>query len=138
MLKQGHRLIRRHIQAVKHSLNAFKRAPWTTVVTVLVIAVTLILPLLFWLLMGQLKPLANDWRQGKEISLYLDTSLTSADETDVMGRIQATKGVETAVFISAEMSLAELEKQEGMEDVRRYLPLNPLPSTTIGFMHNNE
>ena len=129
MLKRGYQLTRRHIQAVKHSLNAFKRAPWTTVVTVLVIAVTLILPLLFWLLMGQLKPLANDWRQGKEISLYLDTSLTSADETDLMGRIQATKGVETAVFISAEMSLAELEKQEGMEDVRRYLPENPLPST---------
>ncbi|MCH9756537.1 MAG: permease-like cell division protein FtsX [Gammaproteobacteria bacterium] len=127
-MRRGYRLIRRHGQAVKRSLNAFKRAPWTTCVTVAVIAITLILPLLFWLLIGQLKPLVNDWRQGKEIALYLDTSFTPADEADLMGRLHATKGVETAVFVSADESLLQLEKQEGMEDVRRYLPDNPLPS----------
>ncbi len=128
MLRRGHRFSRRHLQAMKHSFKAFKRAPWTTTVTVLVISVTLILPLLFWLLMAQLKPVMNDWRQGKEIALYLDSSFKPADESDLMGRIQATTGVDSATFISADASLTELEKQEGMEDVRRYLPENPLPA----------
>ncbi|MDF1646548.1 MAG: permease-like cell division protein FtsX [Legionellaceae bacterium] len=128
MLKRIYRLTRRHAQAIKQSLQTFKRAPWTTGVTVVVIAVTLILPILFVLLMGQLKPVMNEWQQGKEISLYLDNAFKAADEEDVMGRIIATKGVEKAVFVSADTSLAELEKQEGMEDVRRYLPENPLPA----------
>ncbi len=128
MLGRGHQLLRRHLQAMHRSVAAFKRAPWTTMVTVLVIALTLILPLLFWLLMGQLKPVMHEWRQGKAITLYLDTSFKDANKVDLMGRIEATQGVESAVFISADQNLAELEKQDGMEDIRRYLPENPLPS----------
>ncbi len=128
MLAPGHRLIRRHAQAVKHSFNAFKRAPWTTGGTVLVITVTLILPLLFWLLMGQLKPVMGELRQGEVISLYLDGSFEMANKLDLMTKIKATKGVRKVVFVSADESLAELEKQDGMADIRRYLPENPLPS----------
>lgn len=78
--------------------------------------------------MEQLKPMMNDWKQGKEISLYLDDSFKPADEAEFMARIQATEGVEAVTFVSPEVSLTELEKQEGMEDVRRYLSENPLPA----------
>ncbi|MCH9717739.1 MAG: permease-like cell division protein FtsX, partial [Gammaproteobacteria bacterium] len=116
------------IQAIQHSFMSFKRAPWTMSITVLVIAIILILPLLFWLLTDQIKPIVNGWQQGKEISLYLDTSFATTDEADLMERIHGTKGVGNVTFISAETSLIALEKQEGMEDIRRYLPENPLPS----------
>ncbi|MDX2345976.1 MAG: permease-like cell division protein FtsX [Legionella sp.] len=128
VLIHGKQFIRRHVEAVKRSGTALKHAPWTTGVTIVVIALTLILPLLFWLLMGQLKPVMHEWQQGKAITLYLDASFEVADEADLMGRIEVTKGVKTAVFISADQSLAELEKQDGMEDIRRYLPENPLPA----------
>jgi cell division transport system permease protein len=128
VLKRGRQLTQRHIQAIQRSFRSFKRAPWTMSITVIVIAIILILPLLFWLLTDQIKPIVNSWQQGKEISLYLDTSFMPTDETDLIERIHGTKGVEKVTFISAETSLTALEKQEGMEDIRRYLPENPLPS----------
>lgn len=128
MLRRGRRFISRHIQAIKDSGKALRVAPWTTLVTVLVLAVTLILPVLFWLVMGHLKPLTNEWRQGNEIALYLDSPLSSSDETALLVRVRETEGVASVQFASAEDSLKELEQQEGMQDVRRYLPENPLPS----------
>lgn len=128
MLMQSHRFRRRHMQAMKQSLERLWCTPWTSSVTVIVIAVTLILPLLFWFLIGQFKPLAHAWRQGKEISLYLDASVSMSDGHVLLERVRATEGVASAEFISAEMSLTELEQQEGMQDIRRFLPENPLPS----------
>ena len=129
MLKLFHQLARRHVAAIKRSTAGFKRAPWTSGLTVLAITLTLILPLLFWFLLGQLKPLAHVWHEGKEITLYLDADFNVSDKTDLMGRIEATKGVLIARFVSAKESLALLEQQEGMENIQRYLPENPLPAT---------
>lgn len=119
---------RRHLEAIKQSVRGLQRAPWTACVTVFTITLILILPLFLGLLMGQLKPLVSDWRQGKEVSLYLDDSFRPQDEADLMGRILATEGVYSAVFVSPEASLKALESQEGMEDIRQYLPENPLPA----------
>lgn len=128
MLMWMHRFVSRHGQAIKDSGAALRAAPWTTLVTVLVLAVSLILPVLFWLLMGHLKPLTNEWREGNEIALYLDSSLSTTDETALLARVRETEGVSAVHFMSAESSLKELEQQEGMQDIRRYLPDNPLPS----------
>lgn len=128
MLTKSQKRLRCHVHAVKQGLNRLWRTPWTTGVTVLVIAVTLILPLLFWFLMGQVKPLTRGWQQGKEIALYLDMSTSAQDAADVLQRVRLTPGVKSAELISAETSLHELEQQEGMQDVRRYLPENPLPA----------
>lgn len=124
----GHQWVKRHIQAIRNSARTLRAAPWATAVTVMVLAVTLILPVLFWLLMGHLKPLTNEWREGNEIALYLDSPLSSVDETALLVRVRGTEGVGHATFVSAEESLKELEQQEGMQDIRRYLPNNPLPS----------
>ena len=128
MLMRGHRFLSRHTQAIKDSEKALRATPWTTLVTVIVLAVTLILPVLFWLLMGHLKPLTHEWREGNEIALYLDSPLSATDETALLARVRATDGVSNVMFMSAETSLKELEQQEGMQDIRRYLPENPLPS----------
>ena len=125
---QGRRLMSRHIQAMNASIQALRAAPWTTGITVIVLAVTLSLPVLFWLLMEHLKPITHEWREGNEIALYLESPLSSADETALLARVRATAGVSQVTFMSAEASLKELEQQEGMEDIRRYLPENPLPS----------
>ncbi|MDF1827870.1 MAG: permease-like cell division protein FtsX [Legionellaceae bacterium] len=125
---RGRQWVKRHLQAIKNSAKTLRSTPWATAVTVIVLAVTLILPVLFWLLMGHLKPLTNEWREGNEIALYLDSPLSSANETALLVRVRETEGVGHATFVSAEASLKELEQQEGMQDIRRYLPNNPLPS----------
>ncbi len=128
MLMKGQQFRRRHMQAMKQGFYRLLRTPWTSMMTIIVIAVTLMLPLLFWLLMGQFKPLANAWREGQEIALYLDTSATKAEGEALLQRVRRQEGVAAAKLISADESLKALEAQDGMQDIRRYLPENPLPS----------
>ncbi len=116
-----------HVQAAKNSIKFLLQKPMATGMTVVVIGMTLTLPTLFWLLTDNLQQLTHDWRRGGHVLLYLESPLASHDETALLARVRATPGVETVLFKSAADGLSELQHQEGMQDIMRYLPENPLP-----------
>ncbi len=117
-----------HAQALKNSWILFVDKPWSSLLTTLVIAVTLTLPALFWIVANNLQILTKDWQQSNHINLYLTTSISPADEHVLLEKIQSTEGVERAELKSAADGLAELQQQEGMRDIMQFLPENPLPS----------
>ncbi len=128
MLKKLLTLIASHVHALKNSLVFFKRKPFATLMTVVVIGITLALPTLFWVFTHNLEQLTLSWQRGGHISLYLVTPLSSADEADLLAHVRATTGVEFALLKSSDEGLAELQQQEGMQDIMHYLPENPLPA----------
>lgn len=117
-----------HVQAATTSLNLLCRKPMATMMTVIVIAITLTLPALFWVFSDNLEKITKDWQKSGHISLYLKPSLSTAEEEAVLTRVQATEGVGKASLKSSADGLAELQQQEGMQDIMRYLPENPLPA----------
>lgn len=117
-----------HEQAFKHSLSFLWRERWSTAMTVMVIAMALMLSSLFWVLTDNVSRLTADWQRSGHISLYLDASLSSADEMSLLERVQKTLGVGEATLKTPEQGLAALQTQEGMQDIMRYLPENPLPA----------
>lgn len=117
-----------HVQAGLASLNYLCRQPLATTMTVLVIAVSLVLPALFWVLTDNMGRLTLNWQQGGHISLYLKSPIQSVDELALLLRVRETAGVGHADLKSSAEGLLELQKQEGMQDIMRYLPENPLPS----------
>lgn len=128
MLAKVRALLAYHIQAALTSLTALYRKPLATIMTILVIAVTLVLPALFWVMSDNMHKLTKQWNQSGRISLYLKSSLSPAAEAAFLLRIEKTAGVGQVVLKSAAEGLAELQQQEGMQDVMRYLPENPLPT----------
>lgn len=128
MLKRSKSLLAYHLQAATHSLNLLCRKPLATMMTVIVIAITLALPALFWVFTDNLSQLTIGWQQGGQISLYLKTGLSDAEQTTLLEKIKSTEGVGQATLKSAADGLSELIQQEGMQDIMRYLPENPLPS----------
>lgn len=128
MLKKTQSLVGYHVQAAKQSLELLSRKPLSTFMTVVVIGMALAIPTLFGLLTNNLSKLTVGWQQGGNISLYLAPALSSADQQHLLQQIRATPGVGKATLKSPEEGLAELTKQEGMQDVMRYLPENPLPA----------
>jgi cell division transport system permease protein len=96
--------------------------------TVIVIAITLALPALFWVFTDNLSQLTIGWQQGGRISLYLKTGLSETEQTALLQKVHGIEGVGQASLKSAADGLAELTQQEGMHDIMRYLPENPLPS----------
>lgn len=116
-----------HRQASASSLHFLKNRPLSTLMTVLVIALTLTLPALFWVFTENFQQLSGDWQRGGHIALYLDSSIP-ADEQAVLERVRATPDVAEASLRSPAEGLAELQQQDGMQDIMQYLPENPLPT----------
>lgn len=128
MLKQARALLSYHLQAASNSFNFLCYKPLATMMTVVVIAITLTLPALFWVFTDNLEQLTVNWQRGGQISLYLKSPLSAAEENALLERVRATDGVGHATIKSAADGLAELQQQEGMHDIMRYLPENPLPA----------
>lgn len=121
-------LIAYHRHAAWMSVNTLCRQPLATSMTVLVIAVSLVLPAFFWMLADNMSRLAENWQSSGHISIYLKSPLSPADESAMLMRVRETSGVGQVTLRSAAEGLAELQQQEGMQDVMRYLPDNPLPA----------
>lgn len=128
MLKRSQSLLAYHLQAAANSLNLFCRKPIATMMTVIVIAIALALPTLFWVFTDNLSELTNRWQRGGHISLFLKPSLPETEQTSLLEKVRTTEGVGQANIKSAADGLSELTQQEGMQDIMRYLPENPLPA----------
>ena len=128
MLTKIRSLLDYHMRAAVTSFNSLCCKPLATMMTVLVIAITLVLPALFWVFTDNMQQLTTNWQRGGHISLYLSPSLPSADEVSLLLRVRGTAGVGHALLKPSAEGLAELQQQEGMEDLMHYLPENPLPA----------
>ncbi|KTD64397.1 permease-like cell division protein FtsX [Legionella spiritensis] len=116
-----------HLQAASSSFNVLCRRPLATMMTVVVIAITLALPALFWVFTDNISQLTEGWQRGGHITLYLKSTLTDEQQTGFLVEVQAVEGVGHATLKTPGDGLKELQKQEGMNDIMRYLPQNPLP-----------
>lgn len=127
MLKISRSYFLFHAQAAIHSLNLLCRKPLATLMTVIVIAISLTLPTLFWMFTYNLNKLTGDWQRGGHITVYLQSPVTEFEQTELLTKIRNTRGVSHASLKTPAEGLAELTQQEGMHDIMRYLPENPLP-----------
>lgn len=128
MLKTIQSILSYHLQAALSSLNLLCHKPFATLMTVIVIAIALALPALFWVFTDNLNQLTSGWKRSGHISLYLQPSLTENEEKKVLEQVRATKGVGQLTLKSSQDGLTELTSQEGMQDIMQYLPENPLPA----------
>lgn len=117
-----------HLHAATHSFNYLFRKPLAMMTTVIVIAISLTLPVLFLVFTDNLGQMTIDWQRGGHISLYLKSPLPVEDELSILKDIQAINGVGKATHKTRAESLAELQQQEGMHNIMHYLPENPLPA----------
>ncbi|OGV47186.1 MAG: cell division protein [Legionellales bacterium RIFCSPHIGHO2_12_FULL_42_9] len=128
MLNSLRELTAYHLQAAIHSFNLLILRPITTIVTIVVIAVALSLPTLCWVLSTSLNQLTIDWQRGGYISLYVKTGISDVDQKSLLDKIHKIPGVGDVILKTPQAAMQELQAQEGMHDVMRYLSENPLPT----------
>lgn len=127
MLSHAKKIAATHLYSAINSFNVLCRRPLATLITVVVIAITLTLPTLFWVLTNNLRELTVGWQQSGTISLYLKPALTLMQQKQLLVNVRKLNGVGEALLKTPVEGLHELEQQEGMNDIMRYLPENPLP-----------
>ena len=117
-----------HQDAGRRSFIMLRQQPWSTVMTVVMIAVTLMLAVLCWLTTYNLAEFNSNWQRNETFNVYLNQELNDANQHVCFQNILAMPEVESAILTTPAEGLALLAKQEGMHDIAQSLPNNPLPA----------
>jgi cell division transport system permease protein len=129
MLRDFSQRAARHRQAAASSFSIVWQTPFSSIVTIAVIAVALTLPTLFWIVSNNLKSVAAYDQHNAHIALYLKRQATPEEMNATLLKVRGVAGVKEALLKTPEQGLQEFVKQEGMQEVVQYLPENPLPGT---------
>ena len=125
------------VAAIRQSGECLRHSPWSTAITVMVLALTMTLPALLWLMTQNMQNIFSDWQRSGPLSVYVAKSTTDADIQMLLQRILKTEGVKQATLISAAEGLIALQNQTHLTDLSKYLPENPLPAVIHIIPENN-
>jgi cell division transport system permease protein len=121
----------RHLQQAVGSLGDLWRTPFTSIMTVLVLGISLTLPATLHLFVKNAKQVTEQWNTASEISLFLKLSVSDKNAQRLVQRIMLYPEVAKVQYISADDALKEFKILSGFGQALEYLNKNPLPSTIL-------
>ena len=121
----------RHAQQAIGSLGDLWRTPFTTVMTVLVLGISLTLPATLHLFVKNAQQVTEQWDSASEISLFLNLSVSNKNAQNLVQRIMLYPEVAKVTYISADDALKEFKVLSGFGQALEYLDKNPLPATIL-------
>ncbi|QBH98285.1 cell division protein FtsX [Limnobaculum zhutongyuii] len=107
------------------------RQPLATFMTVMVIAISLTLPSLCYLVWKNVNYAASQWYPTPQITVYLDKKLNDKAADDISSQIKVLDGVESINYVSRDNALSEFREWSGFGSALDMLSDNPLPALVI-------
>ena len=120
-------LISTHWKILRSSFFTLISNPIRTVVTVVLIAVSLAVPMTFYVFYNNAVSITNSLNDNSQISLYLKEDTTQQQIDDLINKIKSNSNVKSVAFISKEQGLVEFSKMSGFVEPLEFLNKNPLP-----------
>ncbi len=120
-----------HGHSVVFSLGRAWRKPWATLLTIMVMAVALALPLGLSIALDNVKLFAGSVQQSRDINLFLKAGVDAAGAAEVAGTLRSRADVSAVTLRTPEQGLAELRDSAGLGEAIDALHDNPLPSLLI-------
>ena len=117
----------RHMQALLGSLGRMVRSPFSTTLTVLVIALALALPTALRLLVVNAEAATGDFSNAVELSVYLKTDVPLVKAQQLEHSTRERADVARVQLISADKAMEEFRKYSGFGVALDALKDNPLP-----------
>jgi cell division transport system permease protein len=121
----------RHASTSIGALGRLFRQPFSSLMIVLVIAVTLALPASINLVVQNARALSGSWDNALDFSVYLKKDLTVADAEGLGKLLGQRADVDAVDVITAKAALAEFKQQSGFGAALEQLSENPLPHALI-------
>ncbi|MFA6053059.1 MAG: permease-like cell division protein FtsX [Methylobacter sp.] len=116
-----------HAHALFSSLGRLVASPFTSVLTVVVLAVAISLSSGFYLLVANLQQLAGNLEASNQISLFLKYETSNAKANSLADSIRKNPGVQEVKLITKEQALKEFQAYSGFGEAVKALEKNPLP-----------
>lgn len=125
------RLAQVHRGIAISSLQRMLRTPASSLMTIFVIAVSLLLPALLFGLNSNLTALLSGFQDSARITLYLQEGTSDSRGTEVSESLLTGTDLRAAVYVSADQALSDFSAAAGLEDLTQQLSSNPLPAAII-------
>ncbi|GAB3346630.1 permease-like cell division protein FtsX [Lysobacter tyrosinilyticus] len=119
-----------HVYSLVASFGRMLRKPWSTALTVGVMAMALALPLGLWATLQNIERFAGNVQQSRQISVFLKTEVASARADALAAELRARPEVARVEMRTPAQGLEEL-RERGLGDSLSALDDNPLPSLLI-------
>lgn len=123
--------LQHHRSSARDSARRLWVAPFSSMMTGLVIAIALALPVVLLLVLGSLQQLSGDWQDSARIAVYLADEASEEQAQELSQQWQEREEFSEIRFIHRDQALEEFRQQAGLEGALEYLDSNPLPHTLI-------
>ena len=118
----------------KIALDSIKRlilSPLSSLMTIVVIAVSLLLPALLFGLNDNLQLILLEFQNSARITLFLDDSVSEPQGENVSKDLLTYNFIQSAAYVSKAEALEEFSLSSGLGEILRSFSHNPLPAAII-------
>ncbi|HET8819520.1 MAG TPA: permease-like cell division protein FtsX [Xanthomonadaceae bacterium] len=120
-----------HAYSLVSALGRLAHRPWSTLLTIGVMAVALALPLGLWLVLDNVGRFAGSAQQSRQVTLFLETEVDATRAAAMADELRAREDVAAVELRTPDEGLAELREQGGLDLAIDALDANPLPSVLL-------
>jgi cell division transport system permease protein len=125
-----------HAEETVNSLRRLYSTPVSTLMTLLVIAIALALPLGLAKLLGDARGLVKGWDGNVQVSLYLQNDTSAAAQAELQKQVAARADVARVQLITPAQALDEFKAKSGYGQAVDLLGNNPLPPVLVVYPGN--
>lgn len=117
--------------ALRGMLHDVLREPLATLLTVTVIAISLTLPSLCFMVWKNINNATQQWYPSPQITVYLAKSLDDDAANQLANQIKNLNGVQNIAYLNREEALNEFRNWSGFGGAMDLLEQNPLPAVVV-------
>ena len=125
-----------HAHAMFSSLGRLVRNPFSSAMSIVVMAIAISLASGFYLLVVNMQQLTGNIESTNQISLFLKSSFSDRAGENLADRIRKNSNIEHVILITKAQALEEFKSYSGFGDALNVLDHNPLP-TVIQILPKN-
>lgn len=127
-----------HRDSAVDALRRLRRTPAATLMTVLVIAIALALPVGLGMMLENVRALTGGWGSNAHLSVFLDRNVDPSRQQTLANAWSEWDTIARTDVITPEQALEEYKALSGFGDVLDALPENPLPPVVIVWPASSE
>lgn len=117
--------------ALHGSLSDMWRQPLATLLTVMVIAISLTLPSVCYMVWKNVNQAAEQWYPAPQLTVYLSKTLDDDAAENVVAQLKKEDGVDKVNYLSREEAMGEFRNWSGFGGAMDMLEQNPLPAVAV-------
>lgn len=123
----------RHLQTLVGALGDLSRNPFSSILSISVIAIALALPGGLFAALENINKFTSEFEHGAKISLFLAPQVTVKQATELQQSIQQHASIKLVELITPDQAMEEFKSRSGLQNALNSLTSNPLPVVLLAY-----